>query len=39
VSSTKLLQDVVVEDFLWNSLDGNVSKQRSKDRFLEDILL
>ena len=30
--------DVVVEDLLWNSLDGNASKQRGKDRSLEDLL-
>ena len=38
MSSTKCLHDVVVEDLLWNSLDGNVSKQRGKDRSLEDLL-
>jgi hypothetical protein len=38
VSSTECLDDVVVEDLLWNSLDGNVSKQRAKDRSLEDLL-
>jgi len=38
VSSTKCLHDVVVEDLLWNSLDGNVSKQRAKDTSLEDLL-
>jgi len=30
--------DGVVEYLLWNSLDGNVLKQRGKDRSLEDIL-
>ena len=39
VSSTKLLHDVVVEDLLWNSLIGNVSKQRAKDTPLEDLVL
>ena len=38
MSSTKCLHDVVVEDLLWNSLDGNVSKLRAKDRSLEDLL-
>jgi hypothetical protein len=38
VSSTQCLQGGVVEDFLWNSLDGNVLKQRGKDRSLEDLL-
>ena len=38
MSSTKCPHDVVVEDLLWNSLDGNVSKQRAKDRSLEDLL-
>jgi len=28
----------VVEDLFWNSLDGNVLKQRGKDRSLEDLL-
>ena len=28
----------MVEDLLWNSLEGNVSKQRAKDRSLEDLL-
>jgi len=30
--------DGVVEDLLWNSLDGTVLKQRGKDRSLEDLL-
>jgi len=34
----KCLHDVLVEDFLWNSLDGNVLKQRGKGRPLEDLL-
>jgi len=38
VSITQCLHDVVVEDLLWNSLDGNVLKQRAKDRSLEDLL-
>ena len=38
MSSTQCLHDVVVEDLLWNSLDGNVLKQRGKDRSLEDLL-
>jgi len=38
VSSTQCLHDVVVEDLLWNSLDGNVLKQLGKDRSLEDLL-
>ncbi len=38
MSNTKCLHDVVVEDLLWNSLDGNVSKLRAKDSFLEDLL-
>ncbi len=38
MSITKCLHDVVFEDLLWNSLDGNVSKQRAKDRSLEDLL-
>jgi len=32
------LHDGVVEDLLWNSLRGNVLKQRGKDRSLEDLL-
>jgi len=38
VSSTQYLHDGVVEDLLWNSFDGNVLKQRGKDRSLEDLL-
>jgi len=38
VSSTQCLHDDVVEDLLWNSLDGNVSKQRGKDRSSKDVL-
>jgi hypothetical protein len=38
VSNTQCLHDVVVEDLLWNSLDGNVLKRWAKDRFLEDLL-
>ena len=38
MSNTQCLHDVVVEDLLWNSLDGNVLKQRSEDRSLEDLL-
>ena len=39
MSSTQCLHDGVVEDLLWNSLDGNVFlKQRGKDRSLEDLL-
>jgi len=38
VSTTECLHDVVVEDLLWNSLDGNVLKQRGKDRSLVDLL-
>jgi hypothetical protein len=38
VSSTQCLHDAVVEDLLWNSLDGNVLKQRVKDGSLEDLL-
>ena len=38
MSSTKCLHDVVVEDLLWNSLEGNVSKQRAKDKSLADLL-
>ena len=38
MSSTQCLHDGVVEDLLWNSLDGNVSKQRDKDTSLEDLL-
>jgi len=38
VSSAQCLHDDVVEDLLWNSLDGNVLKQRGKDRSLEDAL-
>jgi hypothetical protein len=39
VSSTQCLEDDgVVEDLLWNSLDGNVLKQRGKDRSWEDLL-
>jgi hypothetical protein len=38
VSSTQYLDDVDVEDLLWNSLDGNVLKQRVKDGSLEDLL-
>jgi hypothetical protein len=30
--------DVVVEDLLWNSLEGNALKQQGKDRSLEDVL-
>jgi hypothetical protein len=37
VSNTKILHDVVVEDLLWNFLDGNVLKQRGKDRSLENL--
>ncbi len=28
----------MLEDLLWNSLVGNVSKQRAKDRSLENLL-
>ena len=35
---TQCLHDVVVEDLLWNSLDGNALKQRGKDRSFEDLL-
>ena len=38
MSSTQYLHDGVVEDLVWNSLDGNVLKQRRKDRSLEDVL-
>jgi len=38
VSSTQCLHDGVVEDLVWNSLDGNVLKQRGKDRSLEGLL-
>ena len=38
MSSTQCLHDGVVEDLVWNSLDGNVLKQRGKDRSLEDVL-
>jgi hypothetical protein len=39
VSSAQCLHDGVVEDLLWNSLDGNVFlKQGGKDRSLEDLL-
>jgi len=38
VSSTQCLHDVVGEDLVWNSLAGNVLKQRGKDRSLEDLL-
>jgi hypothetical protein len=34
----KMPADVVVEDILWNSLDGNVSKQRGEDNSLQDLL-
>jgi len=37
VSSTQCLH-VVVEDLLWNSLRGNVLKQRGKDSSLDDLL-
>ena len=38
LSSTQCLHDVVVEDLLWNSFDGDVSEQRGKDRSSEDVL-
>ena len=38
MSSAQCLHDDVVEDLLWNSLDGNVLKQRGKDRSSEDAL-
>jgi len=38
VSSTQYLDDVVIKDLLWNSLDGNVLKQQGKDRSSEDLL-
>jgi hypothetical protein len=38
VSNQNQPHDGVVEDLLWNSLDGNVLKQRGKDRSLEDVL-
>jgi len=38
VSSTEFPHDVVVEDLLWNSLDGNVSNQRANKMFFADLL-
>ena len=38
MSGTQCPHDVVVEDLLWNSLYGNVSKQQGKDRSLDDLL-